>query len=66
MNKKQKKMLLRILIAAALMIALAFVPASGLPRFLLYLVPYLTVGYDILWKAGKGIWNRQVDRKSVV
>ncbi len=60
MNKKQKKMLLRILIAAALMIALAFVPASGLPRFLLYLVPYLTVGYDILWKAGKGIWNRQV------
>ena len=60
MNKKQKKMLLRILIAAALMIALAFVPTSGLPRFLLYLVPYLTVGYDILWKAGKGIWNRQV------
>ena len=60
MNKKQKKMLLRILAAAALMIALAFVPASGLPRFLLYLVPYLTVGYDILWKAGKGIWNRQV------
>lgn len=60
MNKKQKKMLLRILIAAALMIALAFVPVSGLPRFLLYMIPYLTVGYDILWKAGKGIWNRQV------
>ncbi len=60
MNKKQKKMLARILIAAALMIALSFVPVSGLPRFLLYLVPYLTVGYDILWKAGKGIVNRQV------
>lgn len=60
MNKKQKTMLLRILAAAALMLALAFVPVSGLPRFLLYLVPYLTVGYDILLKAGKGIWNRQV------
>ncbi len=60
MNKKQKKMLARILIAAALMIGLSFVPVSGLPRFLLYLLPYLTVGYDILLKAGKGIVNRQV------
>lgn len=60
MNKKQKKMLTRIIIAAALMIALAFVPATGVVRFALYMVPYLTVGYDILKKAWKGICNKQV------
>lgn len=60
MNKKQKKMLTRIIIAAVLMIVLQFVPVSGIVRFLLYLVPYLIVGYDILRKAGKGILNRQV------
>lgn len=60
MTKKQKKMLKRILIAAALMIGLAFVPVEGLLRFALYLVPYLIVGHDILRKAGKGIINRQV------
>ncbi len=66
MNKKQKKMLWRILIAAALMIALhfagkAFGDAVREPAwFILYLIPYLTVGYDILLKAGKGIKNRQV------
>ena len=60
MNKKQKRMLIRILIAAALMIALKFVPATGVVRFVLYMIPYLIIGYDILRKAAKGIWNRQV------
>lgn len=60
MNKKQKKMLARILVAAVLMIGLHFVPVSGAVRFLLYMIPYLTVGYDILLKAWKGIRNRQV------
>jgi len=59
-NKKQKKMLIRILAAAALMILMNFLPVRGLVRFLLYLVPYLIIGYDILIKAGKGIRNRQV------
>ena len=52
-------MLLRILIAAALMILLHFIPVTGYIRFLLYLVPYLVIGYDILLKAAKGIKNRQ-------
>lgn len=60
MNKKQKKMLVRILIAAALLIALNFIPAEGWIRFGLYLIPYLVIGYDILLKALKGIKNRQV------
>ena len=60
MNKKQKIMLVRILASAAMMIALHHAPVSGLVRFVLYLVPYLVVGYDILIKAGKGIANRQV------
>ncbi len=60
MNKKQKKMLLRIIIAAVLMLALGFVPVEGITRFLLYLAPYLVIGYDILLKALKGIKNRQV------
>ncbi len=61
MNKKQKKALFRILAAAAMMIGLHFfAPPSGWARFALYLVPYLTVGGDILLKAAKGIRNRQV------
>ena len=60
MNKKQKKMLTRILLAAALMIVMNFLPVKGMVRFALYLVPYLIIGYDILIKAGKGIRNRQV------
>lgn len=60
MTKKQKKMLIRIIVSAVLMIALAFLPIEGLPRFFLYLIPYLVIGYDILIKAGKGIVNRQV------
>jgi len=59
MNKKQKKNLIRILVSAALLIALHFVPVTGAVRFALYMVPYLIVGYDILIKAGKGIKNRQ-------
>lgn len=60
MNKKQKKMLVRILAAAALLILLNFLPVTGWLRFVLYLIPYMIVGYDILIKAGKGIKNRQV------
>ena len=60
MNKKQKKMLTRIIIAAAMLIALHFLPATGLVRLALYLVAYLVIGYDILRKAWKGILNRQV------
>ena len=60
MNKKQRKMLIRILVSAVLLIGLQFVPVSGLPRLVLYLVPYLVIGYDILRKAGQGILNRQV------
>ncbi|MGI6006198.1 MAG: heavy metal translocating P-type ATPase [Ruminococcus sp.] len=59
MNKKQKKMLVRIIIAAILMIGFSFVPVQGYLRFVLYLIPYLVIGYDILIKAGKGIKNRQ-------
>ena len=59
MNKKQKVMLYRILLAAVLMIALHFAPLTGALRFVAYLVPYLIIGYDILRKAAKGIQNRQ-------
>ena len=60
MSKKQKKVLVRIIISAVLLIVLHFVPVTGWVRFLLYMVPYLVIGYDILKKAGKGILNRQV------
>lgn len=60
MNKKQKKMLLRIILAAVMLVALSFAPVTGLVRFVLYLIPYLIVGYDILIKAAKGIKNRQM------
>ena len=60
MNKKQKKVLIRIIAAAVLLIALAFVPAEGWLQFALYMLPYLVIGYDILKKAVKGILNRQV------
>lgn len=60
MNKKQKKMLVRILIAAAMLAALHFIAASGWMRFALYLIPYLIIGYDILFKAVKGVKNRQI------
>lgn len=60
MNKKQKKMLIRIIVSAAMLIALNFIPATGVLRFILYLIPYLIIGYDILIKAVKGIKNRQI------
>lgn len=60
MTKKQKKMLIRILVAALLMVILAFLPLQGMIRFLFYLIPYLVIGYDILRKAWKGILNKQV------
>ena len=60
MNRKQKKMLARILISAVLLVALNFIPVTGWLRFVCYMVPYLIIGYDILIKAGKGIMNRQV------
>ena len=59
MTAKQKKNLLRILLSAALIITLHFVPVTGWPRFLLYMIPYLIIGYDILIKAFKGLVNRQ-------
>ncbi|BAL84812.1 putative heavy metal ion-transporting ATPase (plasmid) [Selenomonas ruminantium subsp. lactilytica TAM6421] len=59
MNNKQKKNLIRIILAAVMLIALSFAPLAGGPRFAAYLVPYLIVGYDILYKAGKGIKNRK-------
>ena len=59
MNKKQKKMLIRIIIATVLMVTFALVPIEGWVRFTCFMLPYLTVGYDVLWKALKGIKNRQ-------
>ncbi len=60
MNRKQKKVLIRIIAAVVLLIILAFVPAEGWLQFVLYMIPYLVIGYDILKKAIKGIMNRQV------
>ena len=60
MNKKQKKMLARIVAAAALMILFGLLPAEGWLRFFLFMIPYGVIGYDILVKAVKGILNRQV------
>ena len=57
MTKKQKKMLIRILITAVMLIALKFIPITGLPQLIAYLAAYLVIGYDILKKAGKGIAN---------
>lgn len=60
MNKKQKKMLVRIIVSAVFIIILKFIPAEGLVRFALYMIPYFIIGYDVLKKAWKGICNRQV------
>ena len=60
MTKKQKKMLLRIILAAVLLVVLAFIPAKGILRFGLYMIPYLIIGHDILRKAFLGIRNKRV------
>ena len=60
MNKKQKKILMRIILAAVMVLGLNLIPLSGMPRLLLYLAAYLIIGYDILRKAGRGILNRRV------
>ena len=60
MNKKQKKVLIRILVSAALMVILTLLPLDGYLRLGLFLIPYLIIGYDILKKALKGIKNKQV------
>ena len=60
MNKKQKKMLVRIIVAAALIVVLSLLPVEGWLQFVLFMVPYLVIGYDILKKAWKGICNKQV------
>lgn len=60
LNKKQKKVLVRIIIAAVLMIVLSIIPLKGYLRFVLYMIPYVIIGYDILRKAIKGILNKQV------
>lgn len=60
MNKKQKKMLIRIIVAAALIVVLSLLPVEGWLQFVLFMVPYLVIGYDILKKAWKGICNKQV------
>lgn len=59
MNKKQKKMFIRIIISAALIIILSLLPVEGYVQFALFMIPYLVIGYDILKKAWKGILNRQ-------
>ena len=60
MNKKQKKMLYRILLSAAVLAAVSFVPATGWVKFALYMIPYLIIGYDILYDAARGLWNRRL------
>ena len=66
MNTKQKRNLLRIVVTTVMMVALSFMPLSGPLRFMAYLVPYVIVGYDILYKAGKGIKNRQAFDESLL
>ena len=60
MNKKQKKVLIRIIAASVTMILFAFIPVEGWLEFVLFMIPYLIIGYDILLKAFKGIKNKQV------
>ena len=60
MNKKQKKVFIRIIVAAVLMVVLSLLPVDGWLKFVLFMIPYLMIGHDILLKAWKGILNRQV------
>ena len=57
MNKKQKRMLLRILLSASVLGIIQLIPADGWVKFALHMVPYLIIGYDILWDALRGLWN---------
>ena len=66
MNKKQKKVLIRILVSAALIVLLSILPVTGYVKFALYMVPYLIIGHDILRKAWKGICNKQVFDENVL
>lgn len=66
MNKKQKKMLIRIIAAALMLVAFRFIPAPAVVRFGMYMIPYLVIGYDILIKAFKGIKNRQAFDESLL
>ena len=56
MNKKQKKMLIRIVIAAVLVVAFSLIPMKGYVKFVLFMIPYLVIGYDILKKSGKMVF----------
>ncbi len=60
MTKKQKKVLFRIMLSAALLVAWQFVPVDGWLKLGLYMIPYFIIGYDILWDAVRGVWNRQL------
>ena len=60
MNKKQKKMLRRILLSAVVLVAVCLIPATGWVKFALYMIPYLIIGYDILYDAARGLWNRRL------
>ena len=60
MTKKQKKMLLRILLSAALLAVVSLIPATGWVKFALFMIPYLIIGYDILYDAARGLWNKRL------
>ena len=60
MTKKQKKMLLRILLSAIVLAVVSLIPATGWVKFALFMIPYLIIGYDILYDAARGLWNRQL------
>ena len=60
MTNKQKQVLLRLILSAVLIVAVQFIPAAGWFRFALCLIPYLIIGYDILWEAAHGILSGQV------
>ena len=66
MSKKQKINLCRIVLSAFFLIAFSFIPIKGLPRLLLFMIPYLIAGYDVLLKAAKGLWNHQLFDESLL
>ena len=60
MTKKQKKMLFRILLSATILAGVSLIPAKGWEKFALFMIPYLIIGYDILYDAARGLWNRRL------